>query len=174
SVANLISSGLFGDGAAAVVVAGSDCRPAESPGPEIVATRSSFYRDTERVMGWEISERGFEVVLSAEVPQMVRRHLRADVDAFLAEHSLERADVASWVAHPGGPKVLEAMEEALEIERQALAVTWKSLREVGNLSSTSVLLVLEETIRERPEPGTWGLLLAMGPGFCSELVLLRW
>ncbi len=175
SVANLISSGLFGDGAAAVVVAGSDCRPAESPGPEIVATRSSFYRDTERVMGWEISERGFEVVLSAEVPEMVRRHLRADVDAFLAEHSLERADIGSWVAHPGGPKVLEAMEEALEVEREALAVTWKSLREVGNLSSTSVLLVLEETMRSgRPEPGTWGLLLAMGPGFCSELVLLRW
>lgn len=175
SVANLISSGLFGDGAAAVVVAGADCRPAEAAGPEILATRSSFYRDTERVMGWDISERGFEVVLSSKVPAMVRRHLRGDVDAFLGEHSLERGDIGSWVAHPGGPRVLEEMQEALDLDREALEVTWTSLREVGNLSSTSVLLVLEETMRtRRPEPGTLGLLLAMGPGFCSELVLLRW
>ena len=174
SIPNLIASGLFGDGAAAVVMVGSE-RAAASAGPEVLASRSAFYYDTERVMGWDISERGFQVVLSAEVPEMVRRHLRQDVDAFLAERGLERADLASWVAHPGGPKVLEAMQEELELPPEALALTWRSLREVGNLSSTSVLLVLEETLEgHRTAPGSLGLLLAMGPGFCSELVLLRW
>jgi alkylresorcinol/alkylpyrone synthase len=144
-------------------------------GPAVVASRSAFYPDTEQVMGWEISEQGFRVVLSAAVPDMVKRHLRRDVDGFLADHGLALRDISSFVCHPGGPKVLEAMEHALELSPDALELTWRSLREVGNLSSTSVLLVLERTLRERrPAPGSWGLLLAMGPGFCSELVLLRW
>jgi alkylresorcinol/alkylpyrone synthase len=172
SIPNLIATGLFGDGAAAAVVVGAERREA---GPRVVATRSIFYRDSERVMGWDISESGFKIVLSADVPKVVLDYLRADVDAFLAEHGLERRDVASWVCHPGGPKVLQAMETALELPAGALALTWRSLREVGNLSSTSVLLVLQETLeRARPAPGSPGLLLAMGPGFCSELVLLEW
>jgi alkylresorcinol/alkylpyrone synthase len=172
SIPNLIASGLFGDGAAAVVITGED-RPAA--GPRIVATRSVFYPDSERVMGWDISESGFKIVLSSDVPVVAREKLRPDVDAFLAEHGLTRADISSWVCHPGGPKVLEAMEESLETPPGALDVTWRSLREVGNLSSTSVLLVLEETLaNHRPPPGSYGMLIAMGPGFCSELVLLRW
>ena len=172
SIPNLIASGLFGDGAAAVVVVG-DQRPAD--GPRILATRSIFYRDSERVMGWDISENGFQIVLSAEVPQVVRDHLRADVDAFLADEGLARADIATWISHPGGPKVLEAMAEALELPEGALDVTWRSLQEVGNLSSTSVLLVLRDTLdSHRPPPGSYGLISAMGPGFCSELVLLQW
>jgi alkylresorcinol/alkylpyrone synthase len=172
SIPNLISSGLFGDGAAAVVVVGDE-RPAA--GPRVVATRSIFYPDTERVMGWDISERGFQIVLSSGVPQVVRDHLRADIEHFLADEKLTLGDIDSWVTHPGGPKVLEAMEEALELENGALEVTWQSLREVGNLSSTSVLLVLAETMASRrPAPGSLGMLLAMGPGFCSELVLLEW
>lgn len=172
SIPNLIASGLFGDGAAAVVVTGED-RPAT--GPRIVATRSVFYPDSERVMGWDISETGFKIVLSGDVPVVAREKLGPDVDAFLADQGLTRADIASWVCHPGGPKVLEAMQESLELPEGTLDVTWRSLREVGNLSSTSVLLVLEETLaNHRPPPGSWGMLLAMGPGFCSELVLLRW
>ncbi len=172
SVANLISSGLFGDGAAAVVVVGEEGRQS---GPKIRATRSIFYPDTERIMGWNISERGFQIVLSSEVPDIVRRHLRRDTDSFLADHGLERADISRWIAHPGGPKVLEAMEESLDLTKEELAVTWRSLREVGNLSSTSVLLVLEEVMdKEPPSPGDHGLLLALGPGFCCELVLLEW
>lgn len=172
SIPNLISSGLFGDGAAAAVVVGAD-RPAA--GPRICASRSIFYRDTERVMGWDISEKGFQVVLSASVPEVVRHHLRADVDRFLGDHGLGRQDISSWVAHPGGPKVLEAMQEALEVPREALSVTWQSLQEIGNLSSASVLMVLEETmVHHRPQPGSLGLLMALGPGFCSELVLLEW
>ena len=176
SIPNLIASGLFGDGAAAVVVVG-DQRGNERPadGPQIVATRSVFYPDSERVMGWDISETGFKIVLSGDVPVVAREKLRPDVDAFLADQGLTRADITSWVCHPGGPKVLEAMQESLELPEGALDVTWRSLREVGNLSSTSVLLVLEETLEHhRPPPGSWGMLLAMGPGFCSELVLLRW
>ncbi len=178
-VANLIASGLFGDGAAAVVVAGSEHRAAAgSPGaraPRILATRSVFYPDSEAVMGWDVSERGFQIVLSPDVPEVTRRFLRRDVDAFLADQGLARADVARWICHPGGPKVLEAMHEALELPAGALDVTWRSLREVGNLSSTSVLLILKETLEEHaPAPGSYGMLLAMGPGFCSELVLLRW
>jgi alkylresorcinol/alkylpyrone synthase len=172
SVSNLISSGLFGDGAAAAIVVGAE---RQTGGPRILATRSIFYPDSERVMGWDISEKGFQVVLSPEVPEVVRRHLRRDVDSFLADHGLKRQEIASWVAHPGGPKVLEAMQEALELPPEALAVTWRSLREVGNLSSASVLMVLADTMEAtRPSPGSVGLLLALGPGFCSELVLLEW
>jgi alkylresorcinol/alkylpyrone synthase len=176
SIPNLIASGLFGDGAAAVLVAGSERKDLKQPsGPEIVATRSIFYPDSERVMGWDISETGFKIVLSADVPKVVEEHMKEDVDSFLADHGLSRADIASWVCHPGGPKVLETMQETLELPEGALDVTWRSLREVGNLSSTSVLIVLEETMaNRRPAPGSWGLLTAMGPGFCSELVLLRW
>ena len=172
SIPNLIASGLFGDGAAAAVVTGAD---RQASGPRIVASRSVFYPDSERVMGWDISETGFKIVLSADVPLVARDKLRPDVDSFLAEHGLTISDVASWVCHPGGPKVLEAMQESLGLPPGALDVTWRSLQEVGNLSSTSVLLVLAETLENhRPPPGSWGVLLAMGPGFCSELVLLQW
>lgn len=189
SIPNLIASGLFGDGAAAAVVVGGDRaaalaadRPADSAhpkvaalGPEVVASRSIFYPHSERVMGWDISETGFQIVLSADVPKVVEEHLRPDVDAFLAGRGLTRGDIASWVCHPGGPKVLAAMEQALATPPGALELTWKSLREVGNLSSTSVLLVLRATLADaRPPAGSLGMLLALGPGFCSELVLLRW
>lgn len=172
SIPNLIASGLFGDGAAAAVVTGAN-RAAR--GPRIIDTRSVFYPDSEQVMGWDISESGFKIVLSSDVPLVAREKLRPDVDAFLAEHGLTRADISSWVCHPGGPKVLEAMQESLELANGALDITWRSLREVGNLSSTSVLLVLADTLENhRPPAGSYGMLLAMGPGFCSELVLLQW
>jgi alkylresorcinol/alkylpyrone synthase len=172
SIPNLIASGLFGDGAAAVAVVGEH---RAEPGPRILATRSIFYPDSERVMGWDISESGFQIVLSAGVPQVVRDFVRQDVDSFLADNGLTRNDIASWVCHPGGPKVLEAMQETLELPAGALDVTWNSLQTVGNLSSTSVLLVLADTMEQhRPAPGSYGIVMAMGPGFCSELVLLKW
>ena len=115
SIPNLIASGLFGDGAAGVVVAGAEREPPVASGPTVLASRSVFYHDSERVMGWDISERGFQIVLSSDVPEVVREHLREDVDAFLAERSLTRNDIGSWVCHPGGPKVLQAMEQALEL-----------------------------------------------------------
>jgi alkylresorcinol/alkylpyrone synthase len=126
-------------------------------------------------MGWNVSEKGFRIVLSPEVPEMARKHLGRDTDEFLASEGLQRSDIGCWMLHTGGPKVLEAMEEALELRNGELAVSWECLRKAGNLSSASVLQVLEETMeRRRPAPGTWGVLAAMGPGFCSELILLRW
>ncbi len=172
SVPNLIASGLFGDGSAAVIVAGAERK---ASGPQVLGTRSSFYRGTEEVMGWNVSEEGFKIVLSPEVPQMVRKYLARDVDSFLADHNLQRSDIDSWIMHSGGPKVLEATQEALALPSGALDVSWNSLRRVGNLSSTSVLLVLEEFMnRRRPAAGSYSILAAMGPGFCAELVLLRW
>ncbi len=172
SIANLISTGLFADGAAAALVAGSQT---DFDGPEILATRSVFYPDTENVMGWDISETGFRIVLSPEVPNVIREHLRRDVDTFLADHGLTRRDVASWIIHTGGPKVLEAVQDSLELPANALARSWECLRRVGNLSSASVLMVLEDFLANgRGDPGTYSVLAAMGPGFCSELLLLRW
>ena len=209
SVANLVASGLFGDGAGCVVLVGPEhpsvtgrggagrgaAGPSAgagsgsssgSPGRtgsgggtgsgavRVLATRSRFYADTERAMGFDVGGHGLRIVLDAQVPTLVETHLRADVDGFLADHGLARADLDFYVAHPGGPKVLEALESALETPPGALDVTWASLAEVGNLSSASVLHVLHDTLAEHhPAPGTRGLLLAMGPGFCSELVLLE-
>jgi alkylresorcinol/alkylpyrone synthase len=177
SVANLISSGLFADGAAAVIVTGPEFKTPdhEIAGPQILATRSVFYPSTEEMMGWNISEKGFRILLSTEVPNLIRQNLGRDVDAFLADHGHKRDDLKSWVLHTGGPKVLDASAAALGLHNGQLDASWDCLRKVGNLSSASVLVVLEDVMRNRrPKPGTLGLLAAMGPGFCSELLLLQW
>jgi alkylresorcinol/alkylpyrone synthase len=177
SVANLISSGLFADGAAAVIVTGAEFEPAapEIVGPKILATQSIFYPSTEEMMGWNISEKGFRIILSTEVPTLIRQNLGRDVDAFLADNGLRRSDLESWILHTGGPKVLDASADALGLHNGQLRASWDCLRKVGNLSSASVLCVLEDVMKNRrPEPGTLGLLAAMGPGFCSELLLLEW
>ncbi len=182
SIANLISCGLFGDGAAAVILAGSETPHARNAkpagpalGPKVCATRSTFYRHTEHVMGWDIGDTGFTIVLSPEVPRVVTEHLSGNVEAFLTENHLTQADIATYIFHSGGPKVLEAMETTLNLPADALAASWKSLRELGNLSAASVLCVLGDTLRDAPgAPGSYSILAAMGPGFCSELVLLQW
>lgn len=174
SIANIIASGLFGDGAAAVVLSGGK-RAERVSMPRVLATSSVFYPDTEGVMGWDIVNNGFKVVLSAQVPVLVKERVRHDVDAFLAKQGLDRSSIKHWIAHTGGPKVLSAIEEALELPKTALDRSWRSLSKTGNLSSASVLFVLGELLDAREaEPGDLGLLMAMGPGFCSELVLLRW
>lgn len=181
STPNLVASGLFGDGAAAAVVVGAErarrlgLGTPDHPAPAVVATRSRFYPDTERVMGWDVGGSGFRIVLAASVAEVVEEHLGDDVRGFLEEHHLKTGDIRTWVAHPGGPKVLEAMARTLDLPPDALALSWRSLAERGNLSSASVLHVLAETMATRAQPaGTPGLMLAMGPGFCSELVLLEW
>ncbi|TDD47195.1 type III polyketide synthase [Kribbella antibiotica] len=170
SLPNLVGGALFGDGAAAVVLTGSE-HPLAA-GPSVLATRSRLYPDSERVMGWDVGSGGFRIVLGADVPEVVRKHLGGDVRRFLAERGLTVPDIGTWVSHPGGPKVLEAVAETLELRPGALDLTWKSLDAVGNLSSSSVLHVLGDTLTLHPSG--MGLLLAMGPGFCSELVLLEW
>jgi len=171
SVRNMIASGLFGDGAAAVVLAGGG---QGLPGPRVRASRASFSRDTEDLMGWDVCEQGFQIVLSADVPRVVREKLRPDVDLFLAEQGLELADIGCFVCHPGGPRVLEACQNGLDLRNGELDLTWQCLQRVGNLSSASVLMVLHETQNRGVPPGTLGLMIGMGPGFCSELVLLEW
>jgi alkylresorcinol/alkylpyrone synthase len=187
SVANLISCGLFGDGAAAVVIAGDQAvipglkagsngsGATAKQGPRVRGTRSSFYRNTQHVMGWDIGDMGFKIVLSPEVPKVVEENLRGDVEGFLEEFDLKIDDIGSWIFHSGGPKVLEAMQTTLGLPEDALAPSWKSLREVGNLSAASVLCVLEDYLaNHRGAPGSFSVLAAMGPGFCAELVLLQW
>src|ERR1700732_1332912 len=167
SVANLISAGLFADGAAAVIVTGAEFESSgpEISGPKILATRSVFYPDTEEMMGWNISEKGFRILLSTEVPNLIRENLGRDVDAFLVDNGYRRSDLQSWVLHTGGPKILEASATALGLHKGQLDASWDCLRKVGNLSSASLLGVLEDVMKHRrPEPGAMGLLAAMGAG----------
>lgn len=177
SIPNLIATGLFGDGAAAVIVSGDQSMAglAHLNGPKILGTRSFFYRDSEEIMGWNISERGFRIVLSPDLMELIRRNLGQDVDVFLNSYGFCRADIGNWVIHNGGPRVLDAMQEALSLNEEDTRLSWDSLNRMGNLSSASVLMVLENTLKDRrPDPGTLGVLLAMGPGFSSEMILLRW
>jgi alkylresorcinol/alkylpyrone synthase len=173
SMANFVASGLFGDGAAAVVIAGAErAEELGIAGPEIVDSRSGFYPDTSDVIGWDVRDTGFQIVLSSGVAGAIEANFEPDVTAFLAEHGLTVADIGAWVAHPGGPRVLDAFASGLGIPGSALAVSWESLNRVGNLSSSSVLHVLADV---GPQPaGTNGLLFALGPGVSAELVLLRW
>jgi len=174
TVGGLVGTSLFGDGSAAVVAVGE--RRAEkvgAAGPAIVDSRSHLYPDSERAMGWDIGSTGFQLVLSPDVPDVVRRYLGDDVTGFLGAHDLTIGDIGTWVSHPGGPKVIEAIVDSLGLPDDALELTWRSLADVGNLSSASVLHVLRDTIAKTPPAGP-GLMMAMGPGFCSELVLLQW
>jgi alkylresorcinol/alkylpyrone synthase len=172
SPTNLVASGLFGDGAAAVIAVGSQ---RDATGPELIASRSALYPGTLRTMGFDIGATGLKVVLGTEVPKLASTHLRGGVEEFLGEHGLTIRDITTWVSHPGGPKVLEAIETSLELPEGALGASWNSLRKIGNVSSASVLHILRDTLVDRPPaPGTPGMLLAMGPGFSSELVLLQW
>ncbi|WIM89972.1 type III polyketide synthase [Candidatus Mycobacterium wuenschmannii] len=171
SVANLVAASLFGDGAAAVVGMGSARAAA---GPRVLATRSRLYPDTEDVMGWDIGSNGFKIKLSTEVATVAEKYVGDDVRNFLAEHGLTPDDIATWVCHPGGPKVIEAIENTLDLPPNAMDHTRNSLRENANLSSVSVLDVLSRNLADPPGPGSFGLMIAMGPAFCSELVLLGW
>ncbi|WP_265522841.1 type III polyketide synthase [Oerskovia flava] len=183
SMANLVSSGLFGDGAAAVVVVGDEHPAAASPTaaqPAVVDTRSRLYPDTADHLGWTVGDGGFGIVLSAGLPDIIGAHLAGDLKGLLADHDLEVADVGTWVVHAGGPRVLSAVRDALGLTDADLAVSRASLAAVGNLSSASVLHVLADTLRGRtgstgplPPGGEHGVLMAFGPGVSAELVLLH-
>ncbi|WP_375490379.1 type III polyketide synthase [uncultured Jatrophihabitans sp.] len=179
STANMVASGLFGDGAAAVVAVGAQ-HPSATSGtatnvPRVVDSVSHLYPNTDRAMGWDVGSQGFKIVLGAEVPDLVVEYLADDVAALLDRHDLTMSDISRWISHPGGPKVIEAIEKVLGLSDDDLAMTWNSLNSIGNLSSASVLHVLRDTLDQRPaQRGDWGLLMAMGPGFAAELVLLRW
>jgi alkylresorcinol/alkylpyrone synthase len=175
SIASLVGTALFGDGAAAVVAVGERrAQQIGAAGPEILGSQSHLYPDSQGTMGWNVGSSGFGLILSPDVASVVEQYLPGDVTNFLAGHGLSISDVPTWVSHPGGPKVIESIVDSLGLPDDALELTWRSLSEVGNLSSASVLHVLRDTIAKRPAAGSPGLMMAMGPGFCSELVMLRW
>lgn len=175
STANLVSSGIFGDGAAAVVMVGDERASAmDVSGPEVVGTLSVVYPDSARTLGWDIGGSGFRIVLGAGLADVVESHLATDVDALLAAHGAQRRDVTTWIGHAGGPRILEAAQRALDLPADAFARSRSSLARVGNLSSASVLHVLADTLADGdPEPGTLAILFAFGPGVSAEVVLLH-
>lgn len=175
STANLISTGLFGDGAAAVVLAGARHPSAVRPGPRVLDSMSHVFPETERVMGWDVVDGGFRIVLSRDVPTLAREGLPELVDALLTRNGLTRDQVEGWIVHPGGPAVMSAVIEGLSISPHELERTRRSLAEVGNLSSASVLFLLDEFRRHvRPARYSYAVMIAMGPGFSAEAVLLQW
>ena len=164
SKANLVSTALFADGAAAVVVG-------EGEGPELLGASTVTWRGTENVMGWEVVETGLKVKLSKSVPNIVRERLRDDLVRAAAALGLDLADLRHFVLHPGGSKVLDAFEEILGLSRGALVHPRSVLREHGNMSSATVLFILERFLEgEEYERGDLGVLSAMGPGFSAEHV----
>ena len=170
SQANLISSILFGDGAAAAVMCGQD-----APGPRVLDAESYLFPDSIDAMGFDLKETGLHIVLSRDVPDMIRGRIRDLVRCFLERRGLVAEGIDVFVLHPGGRKLLLAIEEELALPRQRTQPSWDVLAEYGNLSSASVLFVLHEWLtRRRPAPGSLGLMAAFGPGFTAEQLLLQW
>ncbi|MCI2237660.1 type III polyketide synthase [Paenibacillus sp. TRM 82003] len=169
STANLVASGLFGDGAAAVVLAGAE-RAAGTPGWDVLDSRSRLFPGTADALGWDVGSSGMRIVLSPDLPGLLADELGGEVSTLLTGADLDVEQVRRWVVHAGGPKVLQAVAGALDLPEDALAASWASLREVGNLSSSSVLHVLAAT---EHHPGEHAVVLAVGPGVGTEQVLLR-
>jgi len=170
SQANLISTVLFGDGAAATVATGRPCH-----GPRIVGTASHLFPHTLDAMGFDLKDSGFHIVLSKDVPQLIRDYIRELLGGFLSRHSLRSEQISAFILHPGGQKLLLYLEEELGLNRCDTQPSWDVLRDYGNLSSASVLFVLHEWLTKRNvAAGEYGLMAAFGPGFSAEMLLLQW
>ncbi|ABZ83023.1 chalcone synthase, putative [Heliomicrobium modesticaldum Ice1] len=198
SKGNLIATSLFGDGAAAAVIvedgqtAASDgASPSPALSPQIIASQTTCWPDTLDIMGWDVQDEGLKVIFSRDIPAFVLRHIPPAVDAFLREQGLERSAIDRLIAHPGGAKVISAYEECLGLSSEQTRLSRQVLREYGNMSSATILFVLERAMEERSAEncggdscgnhggggicrGEYALMTALGPGFCSELALLRW
>ena len=182
---NLVASALFADGAAAAVIAGAAARVPGTNGNgatngaaahalELVASRSMLWPDTLDVMGWDVDERGLHVIFSRDIPTIVRDWVRPNLDAFLASNDMRLEQLSHVVAHPGGPKVLAAYAEALGLPPEAFRHAREVLRACGNMSSPTCLFVLERALAAGDiRAGETAVLAALGPGFSSELVLMR-
>jgi alkylresorcinol/alkylpyrone synthase len=186
--ADMVVSGLFADGAAAVIATGSPRAAASSAAassarsprlpslPTVIATQSALYPDSERALGWRLADDGFRIELTTDLSAVVERELATSVSAFLSGHGLTIDDIGTWICHPGGPKVLDSARDSLKLPESAMAVSRRSLAEVGNLSSASVLYILEQVaaVSSPPSAGSFGLMIGLGPGVSAELVLLLW
>ncbi len=170
SKSNFIGSCLFADGAVACLILGDGQRHTAGHGADFVAAESRLYYDTLEIMGWDFTDSGFKVLFSPGIPTLIEANARKDVIGFLAKHGLTLAEIRNFIFHPGGKKVLSAYEAALALDGDSLRTTREVMRDYGNMSSATVLYVLERMMRGC-EPG-YGLMMAMGPGFSSEMVLL--
>lgn len=174
---NIIGTAIFGDGVSAAIVIGE-----KSPflsyrkkiAPKIIHTNSATKRDSTDVMGWEVTDSGFEVIFSKSIPALVNTFWRDHINNFLQETQHRSDDIYSFIAHPGGKKVLEAMQDVLDCSNEKLDSAYKVLANHGNMSSATVIYVLQEAMKENMEPNKRSILSALGPGFCSELLLLEW
>ena len=165
---NLVATALFGDGAAAVILSG------EGDGPEILGTQSTTWPDSLDVMGWNILNEGMQVVFARAIPTIVRERARQNFNDFLASHNVSLADITHFLIHPGGAKVIEAYKEALCLGSNQLRLSEEVLRDHGNMSSATVLYILERFLREKNNGDkSLGLISALGPGFSSELILFK-
>jgi alkylresorcinol/alkylpyrone synthase len=170
SQANLISSILFGDGAAAALVSGNG-----ASGPRLLDSKSYTFPDSLAAMGFDLKNSGFHIVLSRDVPDLIRGKIKELVTSFLGSHGLRQEEIAAFVLHPGGQKLLHYVEEELGLPRERTQPSWDVLRDYGNLSSASVLFVLHEWLaRGKLAAGDYGLLAAFGPGFTAEMLLAQW
>jgi alkylresorcinol/alkylpyrone synthase len=170
SQANLVSCALFGDGAAATLITGRDTR-----GARILDTASCLVPDTLDAMGFDLRDDGFHMVLSREVPRILRDQVGDLTRSFLKSHGLYPEEIGACVLHPGGRKILDYLEEELGITREQTQPSWDVLRDYGNLSSATILFVLREWMTQRAAaPGTYGLVAGFGPGLSVELLLVQW
>ncbi len=170
SQANLISAVLFGDGAAGIVVTGR-----EAPGPRILASECFLFPNSQAAMGFDLRDTGFHIVLSKDVPEIIRERVKELALGFLARQGLRQEDISAYLLHPGGQKLLSYMQAELGLSRADTEVSWDILRRYGNLSSASVLFILNEWLVQKEMPsGSYGLLMAFGPGFTAEMILLQW
>jgi alkylresorcinol/alkylpyrone synthase len=170
---NLIGTSLFSDGVACVCVAGDQAADARVR-PRVVATQSALMPNSEEVMGWDIRDDGLFVIFSKDIPSLIRSWLKPQVRSFLQKHHLSISDIRHFIAHPGGKKVIDAYEEAFGINKEQTNVSFQVLQEFGNMSSATVYVVLERFMKTSIPEGDYGLMVALGPGFSAEMILLRW
>jgi alkylresorcinol/alkylpyrone synthase len=170
SQANLISSVLFGDGAAAVLVSGK-----ESKGPKILVSETYTFPDSLGAMGFDLRDSGFHILLAKDVPEMIGAKIRCLVDGFLGRCGKTREQIKGWILHPGGARLLGNVEAALGLQKSDTQPSWDILANVGNLSSATILFILQEWLEKRPlKAGEYALAAAFGPGFSAEFLLLQW
>lgn len=174
SMTNLVAASIFGDGAAAAVIRGPATKGPACPGPLLVDSVTHLYPQSQYLMGFQLADGGFHIVLDRDVPHALRGKVRPLVEALLHCHEVTLEALRFCVIHPGGRRILEDLESDLDLGEMATP-SWEVLRRYGNLSSVTVLFVLDAVLRRpAPPPGAWGLLAAFGPGFSAELSLLRW
>ncbi len=173
SPTNVVSTALFGDGAAAAVLVGRSHPAFGRTSVHWDGAASQFFPDSLPLMGFRLRNAGLQIVLDKALGPFVRRHAGAALDTFLARRRVDRAALTRFALHPGGRKVIEALAASWVLGDAELGPTRRVLRSHGNMSSVTVLHVLDEVLAEGPRPGERGLLAAFGPGFGAELALLR-